>query len=212
VLLFLKDMREILMATTNQAKIDQIGGALSNVGISVVGVENKDLLPEVIEDGATALDNARKKALAFAKALGKVVLSIDNTLFFDKLDGDPRQPGLNVRRIAGVVGKPTDEEMIKYYSQLVKELGGSAEARWEYGVCVAAPDGKLGEATFGYKTTFVSNPSSKTMNGYPLESLQIDEVSGKYRSEMTNDELAQLWQRKIGQPLSVFVKSLDFFT
>jgi len=50
------------------------------------------------------------------------------------------------------------------------------------------------------------------MNGYPLESLQIDEVSGKYRSEMTNDELAQLWQRKIGQPLSVFVKSLDFFT
>ena len=74
-------MREILMATTNQAKIDQIGGALSNVGISVVGVENKDLLPEVIEDGATALDNARKKALAFAKALGKVVLSIDNTLF-----------------------------------------------------------------------------------------------------------------------------------
>lgn len=70
------------MATTNRSKIDQIKGALSGIGVSVVGVENKDLLPEVDENGKTALDNARKKALAYAKALGRVVLSMDNALFF----------------------------------------------------------------------------------------------------------------------------------
>ncbi len=203
-------MKEILMATTNQAKIDQIGGALSGIGVSVVGVENKEMLPEVIEDGKTAMDNAKKKALVFAKALGRVVLSMDNTLYFDKLDGDPRQPGLNVRRITSAAGKPTDEEMVKYYSGLIKELGGTAEARWEYGVCIADPNGELGEATFGYKTTFVSQPSLKMMDGYPLESLQMDEVTGKYRSEMTKEELEILWQRKIGEPLSAFVKSLNF--
>lgn len=125
------------------------------------------------------------------------------------MDGDPRQPGLNVRRFTGAVGKPTDEEMIKYYSELIKELGGTAEAWWEYGVCVAGSNGELGEATFGYKTTFVSQPSPKMMDGYPLESLRIDEVTGKYRSEMTKDELATLWQRKIGEPLSIFIKSLN---
>jgi inosine/xanthosine triphosphate pyrophosphatase family protein len=203
-------MRKILMATTNQAKIDQIGGALDAIGVTVIGVANKNLLPEVAEDGETALENARIKAQIYAKALGRVVLSMDNTLFFDRLIGDPRQPGMNVRRIPGFMGKPTDEQMIEYYSQLVEELGGSAQARWEYGICIASPDEIVGEVVLGYKTTFVSQPSKNMIAGYPLESLQRDEESGKYRSEMTKEELAQLWQRKIGKPLSDFVNALAF--
>lgn len=35
--------------------------------IEVVGVANKELLLNVIEDGKTALENARKKALADAR-------------------------------------------------------------------------------------------------------------------------------------------------
>jgi inosine/xanthosine triphosphate pyrophosphatase family protein len=203
-------MTEILMATTNQAKIDQVGGALVGIGVKVVGVTDKSLLPEVEETGTTALENAQLKAIAFAKALGRVVLSMDNTLYFDKLDGDPRQPGLNVRRFAGERKKPTDEEMVVYYSQLVKELGGEAAARWEYGVCIAAPDGRSKGTTFGYATTFTATPSLTMLPGYPLESLQKDLETGNYRSEMSQQELSGLWQKKIGTPLSNFVASIDF--
>lgn len=198
------------MATTNPAKVEQLGGALAGIGITVVGVEDKNNLPEVVEDGQTALDNARIKAVIYAQALDKPVLAMDNSLFFDKLKGDPRQPGVNVRRIGGLAGKPTDQEMIDYYVKLVRKLGGSAEARWEYGVCVAAPGGIIGEVTFGYETVFVDKPSLNRMDGYPLEALQLDEVSGKYRSEMGKEELAKLWQRKIGEPLAVFVRGLNF--
>ncbi len=62
-------MRSITMGTTNQAKIAQIGGALSLIGVEVNGVSDKRLLPQVVEDGLTAQENARKKAVAYAQAL-----------------------------------------------------------------------------------------------------------------------------------------------
>ncbi len=198
------------MATTNQAKVDQIAGALADIGVTVIGVKDRSQLPEVAENGKTALENAKKKALAFANALDRVVLSMDNTLYFDALKDDPRQPGLNVRRFAGEGRKPTDEGIIDYYSRLVKELGGNAAARWEYGVCIAAPDGRSKGATIGYQTVFVDTPSQVVLSGYPLESLQKDPDSGRYRSEMGKEELATLWQKKIGRPLSLFVSTVDF--
>lgn len=202
-------MKELVIGTSNPAKVEQIRGALAPIDdLQVVGVNDKSLLPQVVKDGKTPQENARKKSMTFAKALGTTVLSMDNALYFDDLEGDERQPGLNVRRFAGV-SRPTDNEMKRYYQGLVKELGGNVKARWEYGVCISSPDGKDRVTSFGYPTVFVSEPSEKTMEGYPLESLQIDEETGKYRSEMTTEELDGLWQKKIGEPLQRFV--LDYY-
>lgn len=66
-------IKQITFGTTNEAKIKQIRGALAPAGIEVNGVIDKSALPEVVEDGKTANENARKKALAYAKALGKTV-------------------------------------------------------------------------------------------------------------------------------------------
>jgi XTP/dITP diphosphohydrolase len=74
-------MKEILFGTTNEAKVKQLQGALAPVGVNVRGVKDKALLPTVEEDGSTAQENAKKKAMAYAKALGVTVLSMDNALY-----------------------------------------------------------------------------------------------------------------------------------
>ncbi len=199
-------MKEIVVGTKNSAKVEQIRGALLGL-VDVVGIPNSGELPEVTEDGPTARDNSRKKALTYAQILRKPVLSMDNALYFKELEGNESQPGLNVRRLNGE-GRASDEEMIAYYSKLVESLGGKAEAWWEFAVCVATPEGKLFEKTIVSPRIFVSVPSNSIVEGYPLESIQVDPVSGKYISEMNSDEQSDFWKRNIGRPLFKFVSSI----
>jgi 8-oxo-dGTP diphosphatase len=201
-------MKEIVFGTKNEAKIKQIRGALSPVGIDVNGIPNDESLPEVEEDGKTAVENARKKALAYAKALGRVVFSMDNALYLDGLKSED-QPGLNVRRINGSTERPTDEEMVKYYSELIGSLGEQIDGYWEYGVCIASPDGEHKETTIRSPRIFVGKPSPIIQPGYPLESLQIEPVSGKYMSELSREDQDAFWQKAIGKPLSDFIQSVD---
>jgi len=201
-------MKELTFGTTNEAKIKQIRGALAPAGIDVNGVIDKSMLPEVIEDGKTANENARKKALAYAKALGKTVFSMDNALYINGLSDD-KQPALNVRRINGHTAT-TDEEMIEYYSKLIDSLGGKAEGYWEFGICIATPDGDYKETTIKSPRTFVSTPTTNRQAGYPLESIQIDPATNKYIAGMTQQEQDIFWQQAIGEKLLEFVKSVEF--
>jgi inosine/xanthosine triphosphate pyrophosphatase family protein len=201
-------MKELTFGTTNEAKIKQIRGALAPANIEVNGVTDKSLLPEVVEDGKTANENARKKALTFAKALGRIVFSMDNALYINGLPND-KQPALNVRRIDGKTAT-TDEEMIEYYSKLIESLGGKAEGYWEFGICIATPEGDYKETTIKSPRTFVSTPTTNRQAGYPLESIQIDPASGKYIADMTQEEQDIFWQQAIGEKLLEFVKSVEF--
>lgn len=201
-------MKQITFGTTNEAKIKQIKGALSPAGIVVNGVSDKSLLPEVVEDGKTANENARKKSLAYAKALNKTVFSMDNALYLDGLAPD-EQPALNVRRIGGTTNRPSDQELLLYYAKLIEKMGGKVNGYWEFGICIANPQGEFKETIIKSERLFVSKPSKVIIEGYPLESIQIDQNSGKYISEMTQDEQDVFWQNAIGKPLLEFVKSVD---
>ena len=202
-------MESITFGTTNEAKIKQISGVLSPAGIHVEGLPDKNIIPEVIEDGKTAVENARKKAIAYAKALGKPVFSMDNALYLDGLSPE-EQPALHVRRLKGYSEKPTDEEMIEYYSKLFCRLGEKVNGYWEYGICIANPDGSYKETIVRTPRIFVSKPSIIIQPGYPLESLTIDLGSGKYMSELKKEEHDAFWQKAIGQPILEFVRTSRF--
>jgi XTP/dITP diphosphohydrolase len=196
-------MKNIIIGTTNPAKIAQIKDALAPLGIAVEGVANKDLLPSVIEDGNTAQENARKKALSYAKALRATVLSMDNALFFNGLAAED-QPGIHVRRIGGALAS-TDEELLEHGIALVNSLGGKAAGYWEYGICVADLKGNVWETTIRTPRVFTCQKSKKIVPDYPLESIQIDPETGRYISEMTSDEQALFWQKTLGNQLCEFV-------
>lgn len=200
-------MNHLIIGTKNSAKIDQIRGALTASGIEVAGLPSDMNFGDVKEDGTTAQENARKKALAYSQVLGKPVLSMDNALYFDKLKLE-QQPGINVRRIGQRDDRPTDEELTEYYQKLIGALGDRINGRWEFAVCVAYPDGSTKETTIISPRLFVSKKSERVIPGYPLESLQIDPESGKYISEMTQEEQDSFWQKVIGAPLCEFVKNL----
>jgi inosine/xanthosine triphosphate pyrophosphatase family protein len=201
-------MEEIIIGTTNEAKVAQIRGALAPIGVTVNGIGKETVLPHIAEDGKTALENARKKATAYAKVLHTTVLSMDNALYFDGLSLE-EQPGLNVRRIPSNSERPSDEEMLHYYSALVKRFGERTTGRWEFGICVATPDGKYKETTILSPRIFTSTSSTVMVPGYPLESIQIDPETEKYISEMSQEEQDRFWQRAIGTPLQEFIKSFN---
>jgi len=201
-------MKKLIIGTTNEAKVDQIRGALMSVGIETCGLPKDIVLPSIVEDGENAKDNARKKASTFARALNQRVLSMDNSLYLDGLPKE-KQPGVHVRRIPGYTGRPSDEALLNYYSALLEGLGGKVNGYWEFAICVAKPNGEFEETVIKEPRIFVSERCKAVSSGYPLESLQIDPDTGKYTAEMTETERDEFWQKAIGKELCDFVSKLN---
>ena len=197
-------MRTLIIATTNPAKVAQMKDALAPLDLIVEGVVDKSLLPEVIEDGVTVLENARKKARVYAKALGNTVLSLDNALYIDDLTPE-KQPGIHVRRFNGF-DRATDEQLLAHGLTLINSLGGRATGYWEYGICVAEPSGTMWETTIKVSRLFTNTCSENTIPGYPLESIQIHPETGQYVSDLSPEERAAFWQKDLGTPLCAFVR------
>jgi len=80
----------VLVATSNAGKLRDFAGAAAPYGIAVATIPNFSSLPEVIEDGATFEENARKKAESYSLAVpGELVLADDSGLEIDALGGAP---------------------------------------------------------------------------------------------------------------------------
>lgn len=197
-------MKEIIYGTTNPAKIAQVKDVLEPLGFKIRGLADFDKKIVVDEDGQTADENARKKAMAYSKEINEPVLSMDVALYIQGLPDD-QQPGLHVRRLQDNE-RATDEELIEHYSKLVDQLGGRADAYWRYAFALAWPNSKCTSFVHDSPRIFVSKPSEKIVTGYPTESLLLDPDSGKYISELSSNEMAAFWRKTVGAPLVQFVK------
>src|SRR5437867_2483234 len=81
---------QLLFATSNPHKIAEVRAILLPHGIEVIGLDAlPSPPPEPIEDGETFEANARIKALAYAKATGRLCLADDSGLEVDALNGAP---------------------------------------------------------------------------------------------------------------------------
>ncbi|MBY4894276.1 RdgB/HAM1 family non-canonical purine NTP pyrophosphatase [Rhodobacteraceae bacterium N5(2021)] len=79
---------QLLIATHNQGKLDEMRHLLEPFGISVSGAADHDL-PEPDETETTFVGNARIKAHAAAQATGLPALSDDSGIEIDALNGAP---------------------------------------------------------------------------------------------------------------------------
>jgi len=79
---------QLLVATHNQGKLDEIAALLKGRGISVISAKSLGL-PEPEETETTFAGNARIKAHAAAKAAGIPALSDDSGICVDALGGAP---------------------------------------------------------------------------------------------------------------------------
>lgn len=202
-------MKEIIFGTTNPAKLIHVQAALDPLGIKVRGLAGFENLPKVVEDGETAQENARKKALAYCQAIGRPILSMDNALYIDGL-GEKEQPGIHTGRIPGFAERPDDEQLIKYYSSLFEKHGGELLGHWEFATCLAFSGGDVKEiTTITPPRRFTSNVHPNRMAGYPLESMQVTLDTGKYVVEMTKEEQDKFWLDSVGKELRELLKDYE---
>ena len=82
-------MKRILVATSNPGKLRDFAGAASPYEVEILSVPNFSSLPTVIEDGSTFVANARKKAEAYSRYVGGIVIADDSGLELDALAGAP---------------------------------------------------------------------------------------------------------------------------
>jgi XTP/dITP diphosphohydrolase len=174
--------RRVLVATSNPGKLRDFAGAAAPFGIMIASIPHFSSLPQVVEDGTTFEENARKKAESYSLAVpGELVLADDSGLEIDVLGGAPgvhsaryaadephtaecntNDEANNARVLRELKGVPEQKRTARFIcalavardGQIVHTFRGTAE-----GVILDAPRGKNG---FGYDPLFFFPAVQKT--------------------------------------------------
>lgn len=170
--------QEIVIATTNPGKFKELSEMLDTDKVIWKSLKDFDGLVEVVEDGSTFIENARKKAIGYAQQINSWVIADDSGLMIDALNG---QPGINSARFSGE--KDADRGLIdhKNIQKVLRLMDGTPAqkrtARFVCALCVASPmeillesqgvlngfitEKKVGENGFGYDPIFWSKDKNK---------------------------------------------------
>ena len=178
----------ILVATTNPGKVRELGALLA---ADVVWKSLADFpgLDEVVEDGATFAENARKKATQYAKATGLWTLADDSGLVVDALDG---APGVKSARFSGK--RPTGEDrglldhrnMAKVLDLLQGVPRERRTARFVCCLCLASPERVLAE-TRGTVEGLIAEEEVGT-NGFGYDPIFFVPQLGKTAAQLTAEQ------------------------
>jgi XTP/dITP diphosphohydrolase len=185
---------ELLVATTNPGKFQELSALLKGLPLQIVSLT--DLLdpPRVIEDGLTFEENALKKARALANFSGLLTLADDSGLEVDVLNG---APGIYSARYAG-----TECDDNKNNQKLLSELQSVTEddrtARFVCALALCSPglkampdwtvrevcEGRIafslqGKHGFGYDPLFFFPPMGKTFGEIGRETKALVSHRGK---------------------------------
>ncbi|SEA66043.1 XTP/dITP diphosphohydrolase [Desulfuromusa kysingii] len=170
---------KLLIATGNQGKLREIRTLLDDSGIEIVGLDQYEEAPDVIEDGATFLENARKKAVEMAQFSGLLTLADDSGLSVNALAGEP---GVFSARYAGEQcdDKENNRKLLREMDAILDE---QRQAAFHCVIALAWPDGRCqtysgqvsglimrgerGSGGFGYDPLFMVPEYGKTMAELP---------------------------------------------
>jgi XTP/dITP diphosphohydrolase len=156
------------VATTNPGKVRELRAMLGN------RVQWKTLadfagVAEVKEDGSTFAENARKKAMGYAKATGLCTLADDSGLVVDALDG---APGVNSARFSGERPEGADRKLLdrrnmeKVLSLLADVPTEKRTARFVCCLCLASPEKVLIETQGTLEGVITDTPAGSGGFGY----------------------------------------------
>ena len=174
---------KVLLGTTNPSKVHNFSNLLKDCEIEFITLKDIEIASEPEENGKTPEENAILKAKFYGQYFDTVICN-DCGLYFEELSlDDCRQPGLNVLTPMNMQ-RLSDEQMIEYYSKLIKELGGRVSAFYLDGIAVYN-HGEIYsfmEKENARKTGFdmIDKAAPKYFPGWPLNSLSINRETRKY--------------------------------
>jgi XTP/dITP diphosphohydrolase len=168
-------MVKLLVATNNPGKVKEYEVLLRGLPLTLTYPAQEGIDIEVEETGSTFAENARLKAVAYARVSGLLTLADDSGLEVDALGGEP---GTRSARFAGQGASDEDR-----YRLLLSKLEGvpweRRTARFRCVIAVATPRAEIrlaegtcegviafesrGEHGFGYDPVFYMVEHDQTM-------------------------------------------------
>lgn len=205
--------KKILLATTNPGKLKEISEML-DFDVEWLSLADFPDIKEIEEDGKTFAENARKKALGYAKQTGLWTLADDSGLVVDWLNG---APGVKSARFSGEKEQNRallDHKNMAKLLSLLKDIPKEKRtARFICCLCLANPEkvliettGKLegfiaekqaGDNGFGYDPVFFVPSLDKT-----VAQLSREEKNGVSHRGNAIRKLAPILQELIINPKS----------
>ncbi len=172
---------KIIIASQNRDKIKEIQAIICNPDWTILSLNEFAPDLEIIEDGKTLEENARKKAEVVMAKFGLITLGEDTGLEVDALQG---QPGVYSARFAGK--HATYEENVNKLLKLLEGIS-NRQARFRCVCALAFPkifkistqifegvcqgviiETPKGEGGFGYDPVFMPEGYDKTFAEIPL--------------------------------------------
>ncbi|MCQ2794090.1 MAG: RdgB/HAM1 family non-canonical purine NTP pyrophosphatase [Bacilli bacterium] len=182
---------EIVLATTNQHKVEEYRTLLSKHGITLYSFKDLNLtLPKVKENGKTFAENATIKALAAAKIVNMPVMADDSGLCLKAYKGFP---GLKTARFVTECGN-----QVKANQKIIEMLKGKDRSATFHCVIVLvnlaktplvfegiaegsiAKDYDVNEVGFGYDPIFIAKSDGETF--FHLGSKRKNEISHRAKA------------------------------
>lgn len=142
-------MNTLWLATANKKKVEELRAMLTGQSVTILTVQDLKQPFDVVEDGDTFLDNAKKKAEALAALTGGWCLADDSGLEVDALAG---RPGVRSARFAG---EPSSDS--KNNELLLQLLEGETNRRARFRCVLFLSDGHTHYQTSGVVNGHISH-------------------------------------------------------
>jgi leucyl-tRNA synthetase/inosine/xanthosine triphosphate pyrophosphatase family protein/ADP-ribose pyrophosphatase YjhB (NUDIX family) len=186
--------RDIVIGTTSKGKIDRWKHQLNITGVNLLSIEDLGLsIGEIVEDGASEMENARIKAKAFWTATTKPSISGDSGLYLEGVPAE-EQPGQNTKRAAGVLESDSEEvtwqKMVDFYISKVDKYGIVGELKAYFMDAFSLYDGYNFYDIEVKRPIIITNqityPERKV---FPLCNIYKVPANGKYYYDLSSDEM-----------------------
>jgi len=184
-------MKQILLATTNKGKINDVKEILKDIDVEILSFLDFDDYPNVEETEPTFLENAELKAKAAYEKYGIPSIGDDSGLEPFQLNGEP---GIYSARYAGE--DATDEQN---NLKLITKLSNYPEPHEGRFVCAAVYyDGREFKSAIGeVRGNIIKNPRGK--NGFGYDPLFIPNGYENTMAQLSHEE-----KNKISHRLNAF--------
>lgn len=195
-------IKELVAATHNLGKLEEFIVLMKDLPIEIKSLADFGRIEAPEETGCTFADNARLKAIYYARKTGMTCIADDSGLEVQALDGEP---GVRSARYAGkgATAKENNDLLLRNMKFQIKR-----NCRFRCALAVAQPDGKilhevdgicegmllhdpLGSEGFGYDPLFWSMELHKSMGEATMQ--EKNKVSHRGKAIR---KLIAVWGRK----------------
>jgi XTP/dITP diphosphohydrolase len=197
-------MRNIIIATTNNGKFEEIKGALAREFDAFYSLRDFPEKIEVKEDSRLYVENAIKKARKIGERFGLYAIADDSGLEVEALEG---RPGVHSSRY----GKNDDDRINRLLAELRDVPWEKRSAIFKAYIACYIPEKEISYVFYGFLKGFIGF-ERKGKGGFGYDPVFFVPELNKYVAELTGDEKNRVSHR--GKALHAFKNFIrgDFFS